>query len=60
LVEHGIGEGLLDDGADLSGDAERDLMDGLDGVLVQDRLLGAGQFEVMDNTYKASGVKREK
>ena len=50
LVEHGVGEGLLDDGADFSGDAERDLMDGFEGMLVEDRFFGAGQFEVMDAT----------
>ena len=47
MVEHGVGEGLLDDGADFSGDAERDLMDGFEGMVVEERLLCTRQFEVM-------------
>jgi len=47
LVEHGVDKGLLDDGADFSGDAKRDLMDGLDGMLIEQRLFCARQFEVM-------------
>jgi len=49
LIEHGVGEGLLDDGADSSGDTERDLMDRLEGMFVEDRLPCAGQFEVMSD-----------
>jgi hypothetical protein len=47
LVEHGVGKGLLDDGADFSGDAEGDLMDHFKGMLVEDRFSCARQFEVM-------------
>ncbi len=58
MVEHGIGEGLLDDGADFSGDAERDLMDGFQGMIVEDRLSCARQFEVMsDIVFGLFGVK---
>jgi hypothetical protein len=58
LVKHGVGEGLLDDGADLSGDAERDLMDRFEGMIVKDRFSCAGQFEVMsDIVFRLFGGK---
>jgi hypothetical protein len=49
VVEHGEGEGLFDEGADFSGDAERDLMDGFQGGFVEERFFGASQFQVMDD-----------
>ena len=58
MVEHGVGKGLLDDGADFSGDAERDLMDGLDGMLVEERLFCPCEFEVMGNiVFGLFGIK---
>jgi hypothetical protein len=58
LVEHGVGESLLDDGADFSGDAERDWMDSFEGMIVEDRLFCARQFEVMcDIMFGLFGVK---
>lgn len=53
LVEHGIGEGLFDDGADFSGNTERDVMDSLHGTLIQDRLGCSGQFHVMIDVSSA-------
>ena len=47
LIKHGVGEGLFYDGADFSRDAERDLMDGFEGMLVEERLFSPRQFEVM-------------
>ena len=47
LVEQGIGQSLLDDGADLSGDAEGDLMDRIQSMIVQDRLSCASEFQVV-------------
>ena len=47
MVEHGEGEGLLDEGADFSGDAEGDLMNRFEGWFIQERFFGSGQFEVM-------------
>ena len=47
MVEHGEGEGLFDEGAYSSGDAERDLVDGLEGGFVEERFFGPGQFEVV-------------
>ena len=47
LIEHGIGEGGFGDGADFSGDAEGDLMDGCKGLVIEEGLLGAGEFKVM-------------
>jgi len=47
LIEEGIGEGRFGDGAYFPGNAEADLMNGLEGLVVQDRLLGAGQLQVM-------------
>lgn len=41
VIEHGVGEGLLDDGAGSSGDAEARVMKGFEGVLVEDALLGS-------------------
>ena len=38
VIEHGAGEGWLDDGADSSADAEARVMNGFEGVLVEDAL----------------------
>ena len=59
VIEHGIGEGLLGHSADFSGDAERNLVDGLKSVLIQDGLLCPGQFEVMsDIKFTLLGTER--
>jgi len=47
LVEHGVSEGSFGDGADFSGDPERELVDGLHGRWVEDGLFGACEVEVM-------------
>lgn len=47
VIEHGVCERLLSYGANLSWDAEADLMDGFEGLVMYDGLLGARQFEVM-------------
>ena len=47
LIEEGVGEGRFGDGAYFPGNAEADLMNGLEGLVVKDRLLGAGQLQVM-------------
>jgi hypothetical protein len=47
VIEHGVGGGRLDDGADSSRDAEAPIMNGFEGVLVEDALLGSCQFELM-------------
>ena len=47
LVEDGVGQGLFDDGADFPGDTERDLMDGLNRMVVKERLICTRQFEVV-------------
>jgi hypothetical protein len=44
LVKHGVGESGLGDGADFSGDAERELVDCIQGVLIEDRLRCSCEF----------------
>ena len=47
LIEHGVCEGLLGDGADFSGDAEVELMNGFESLVIEDGLLSACKLEVM-------------
>ena len=47
MIEHGVCQGLLGDGSDLSGYAEADLMDGIKGLIIKDRLRCAGKLEMM-------------
>ena len=49
MIEHGVGESLLGDGADFSWDAEAELMNGLQGLLIEDRLFGPSHGHVMSN-----------
>ena len=49
MIEHGIGQSGFGDGADFSGDAEGDLMDGQEGLVIEERFLGAGELEMMDD-----------
>jgi len=56
LIEHGVGESLLGDGAYFSWDAEAELMDGLEGLFIEDRLFGPSQGHMM--SYVLSGLFR--
>jgi hypothetical protein len=56
LIEHGVSESLLGDGAYFSWDAEAELMDGLKGLLIEDRLFGSSQVHVM--SYVMPGLFR--
>jgi hypothetical protein len=49
LIEHGISESLLGDSADFSWYAEAELMNGLQGLLIEDRLFGSCQVHVMSH-----------
>ena len=47
LVEQCVCQSGFGNGADFPGDAEADLMDGPEGLVVEERFPGAGQLEVM-------------
>ena len=49
LIEHGVSEGGFGHGADFPGDAERDLMNAIKGLFIEDGLFCAGQFKVMSD-----------
>ena len=49
LIEHGVGEGLLGYSADFSRDAERDLMNDLEGLFIEDRFSSPCQFKVVSD-----------
>ena len=56
LIEHGVGESLLGDGSYFSWDAEAELVNGLEGLLVEDGFFGPCQGHVM--RYVLSGLFR--
>ena len=47
--EEGIGQSGFGDGADFPGDAEGDLVNGPEGLLVQEGFPGAGQLQVVSH-----------
>ena len=49
LIEHGVCESGFGDGADFSRDAERDLMNAIESLVIEDRLFCAGQLKVMSD-----------
>ena len=49
LIKHGVGESGLGDGADFSGDSEREIVDGTDGVFIEDGFRSARQFQVVED-----------
>jgi hypothetical protein len=53
LIEHGVCESGFGDGADFSRDAERDLMNAIESLVIEDRLFCAGQFEVVSDIMPA-------
>lgn len=49
VVEHSVGEGLFHEGADSSGDTEGELVDGLQGLFIEQGFFCSCQFEVVDD-----------
>jgi hypothetical protein len=47
LIKHGVCQCLLGNGADFSGDAVAEFMDGIQGGIIEDGFLSAGQFEMV-------------